>query len=147
MLRRKFLKQCAWMLAAAALSPKAVWAAVWNQPAFETSKLTEALEKLGIKNPVNSQDIKITAPDRAENGAIVQVEVTSQIPNTESITILVEKNPTPLIAQFKFFEGTQSFVITRIKMAETSDVTVLIKAREQYFINTKNVVVLENGCG
>ena len=66
---------------------------------------------------------------------------------TESITILVEKNPTPLIASFLFSNGAEPFVVTRIKMAETSDLKVVVKAGEQYFTNTKNITVLENGCG
>ena len=147
MLRRTFIKHCAAAFVAIGLLPKVAWSAVWNQAAFETTKLTEALTNLGVINAPKSQEIMITAPDRAENGAIVQVEVTSLIPNTEAIVILVENNPTPLIAQFNFFEGTQSFVITRIKMAETSDVTVIVKAGTQFFMQTKNVVVLENGCG
>jgi sulfur-oxidizing protein SoxY len=37
--------------------------------------------------------------------------------------------------------------VTRIKMAETSDIKVVVKAGSQYFTYSKNVVVLENGCG
>jgi len=147
MLRRTFTKQCVGAFIAIGLLPKIAWATVWNKAAFETAKLTEALANLGVKNPAKSHEILITAPDRAENGAIVQVEVTSSIPNTEAMMILVEKNPTPLIGQFTFFDGTDSFVITRIKMAETSDITVIVKAGEQFFMQVKNVVVLENGCG
>jgi sulfur-oxidizing protein SoxY len=145
--RRKFLTWCSGLAIAALLLPKLAWAAVWNKPAFETTKLSEALQQLGARDIKQSQAIKLTAPDKAENGAIVQIEVISEIPNTESIAILVEKNPTPLIAHFKFAEGTESFVITRIKMAETSDITVLVKVGNQFFTQTKNVIVLENGCG
>ena len=146
MLRRQFLKQCSGLVVALWLMPKLAMAAIWNKPAFETTKLAEALANLGVINPINSQELSITAPDRAENGAIVQVEVTSLIANTESMAILVEKNPTPLIAHFKFAEGVAPFIITRIKMAETSDVTVVVKVGDQYYMQSKNVVVLENGC-
>ena len=46
-----------------------------------------------------------------------------------------------------FSNGAQPFVVTRIKMAETSYIKVVVKAGNQYFSNTKSVEVLENGCG
>lgn len=147
MLRRNFLQHTVVMLAAFALWPKFVFAKAWNKPAFETTKLSEALSALGVSQPTLSQEILITAPERAENGAVVQIEVASNIANTESIAILVEKNPTPLIAEFKLSPELESFVITRIKMAETSDVTVVVRAGGQYFMQAKNIIVLENGCG
>lgn len=147
MLRREFLQKTCVMLTVFALWPKLALAKAWNKPAFETTKLSEALAALGVTQPKSNQDILITAPDRAENGAVVQIEVTSNIANTESIAILVEKNPTPLIADFKLSPALEGFVITRIKMAETSDVTVVVKAGGQYFMQSRNVVVLENGCG
>lgn len=129
------------------LMPINALAAIWNKTAFETNKLNEATKNLDIHDEIISPDIQITAPDRAENGAIVQVEIKSNIADTESIVILVEKNPTPLIAHFKFSNGAEPFVITRIKMAETSDIKVVVKSGNQYFTTSKNVVVLENGCG
>ncbi len=122
-------------------------AALWNKAAFETAKLKEASNNLAIRDEVASADIQIIAPDRAENGAIVQVEVKSNIANTEEISIFVEKNPTPLIAHFKFSNAAEPFIVTRIKMADTSDIKVVVKAGSQYFTNAKNVIVLENGCG
>lgn len=129
------------------LSPVNALAALWNKAAFEATKLDTASRGLNIQHEVLSQEIQIIAPDRAENGAIVQVEIRSNIVNTESIAILVENNPTPLIAHFKFSHGAEPFVVTRIKMAETSDIKAVVKVGNQYFSNTKNVVVLENGCG
>ena len=143
MQRRNFVLS---LLSLIVLLPIKALAAVWNKAAFETVKINEAIKSLAINNEISSTAIEIIAPDRAENGAIVQVEIKSNIANTESITILVEHNPTPLIATFMFSNGAEPYVITRIKMAETSDIKVVVKAGDQYFSNTKNVVVLENGC-
>ena len=143
MQRRNFLLG---LLSVFILAPINALAAIWNKAAFEAVKLDDASKILDINGETISQQIQITAPDRAENGAIVQVEVTSSIANTEAIAILVEKNPTPLIANFMFSNGAEPFVVTRIKMAETSDIKVVVKAGDQYFTNSKNVVVLEGGC-
>ena len=144
MQRRNFVLS---LLSLIVLAPISALAAVWNKAAFETVNLNEATKNLAINNALLSKDVEITAPDRAENGAIVQVEIRSNIANTESIAILVEHNPTPLIATFMFSNGAEPYVITRIKMAETSDIKIIVKAGDQYFTNAKNVVVLENGCG
>lgn len=147
MQRRDFIKLISGSFALAFIAPMNVFAAIWNKAAFETTKLNEVEKCLEINSENLSQDILITVPDKAENGAIVQVEVKSNIPSTETISILVEKNPTPLIAHFQFSNGAEPFVVTRIKMAETSDVKVVVKAGNLYFTNAKNVIVLENGCG
>ena len=144
MQRRNFLLG---LLSMAFLAPLHAFAALWNKAAFEAVKLDDASQNLKINNEIPSQDIQVSAPDMAENGAIVQVEIRSNIPNTESLMILVEKNPTPLIAHYKFSNGAEPFIVTRIKMAETSDIKVVAKVGSQYFTNAKNVVVLENGCG
>ncbi len=144
MQRRSFLLG---MLTFIALAPVKVWAALWNKTAFEAVKINDATRSLNISAEIPTQDIVIIAPDRAENGAIVQVEVHSKIENTEAIAILVEHNPTPLIANFMFSNGAEPFVITRIKMAETSDLKIIVKSGTQYFTRSKNIIVLENGCG
>ena len=127
--------------------PLSVLAALWNKAAFDAKILDDAEKKLEINGEIASSNISITAPDRAENGAIVQVEIEANIANVEAIAIFVEKNPTPLIANCMLGKGTQAKLITRIKMAETSDIKVIVKADGKYFTASKNVQVLENGCG
>lgn len=120
---------------------------VWNKQAFEATQVSKASNSFNITNEIATNDIELITPDRAENGAIVQVQVTSNIPNTEAIIILVEHNPTPLIANFTFSNGAEPFIITRIKMADNSAVKVVVKAENQYFTTSRNVEVLSNGCG
>lgn len=146
MQRRNFIKAL-FAVSALALLPIKAFAAIWNAPAFQATKLQEAMAAMQISDLTISSDIQIIAPDKAENGAVVQIEITSRIPNTESIAIFVENNPTALIANFVFSEGADGFVVTRIKMAETSDVQAVIKSNNRYYSAKKRVEVLENGCG
>lgn len=127
--------------------PITVLAAAWNKMAFNAEKLDEAEKVLEINGEIPSSNIRITAPDRAENGAIVQVEIDASIANVQAIAIFVEKNPTPLIANVMLAKGAQAKLVTRIKMAETSDIKVVVKAEGKYYSARKNVQVLENGCG
>lgn len=145
--RREVLKSCAAALSLVLLVPLQVMAAVWNRKAFEADRAEGALEGLGVKAEEISPDIEIVAPQLAENGAIIQIEVTSRIPNTEAIAIIAEKNPTPLIANFLLSPDTEPFVITRIKMAETADLKVVVKAGDRYFSASRRVEVAIGGCG
>jgi sulfur-oxidizing protein SoxY len=144
--RRQFLGVISASLATALLLPLRAVSAIWNKAAFEAIQLDEASKNLAINGEIPSNDIEIIAPDKAENGAIVQLEVISRIANTEAIAVFVEKNPTALIGNFMFANGALPQLVTRIKMAETSDIKITVKAGDRYFTASKNVVVLENGC-
>ncbi|OYX28249.1 MAG: thiosulfate oxidation carrier protein SoxY [Hydrogenophilales bacterium 32-62-9] len=106
-----------------------------------------AMKGLGVSAPVDSKDIIIKAPDIAENGAVVPVEVTSNIAGTTSIAILAEKNGTPLVADFTLSGGALGFVSTRIKMGQTSLVRAVVKAGGKSYTAAKEVKVTIGGCG
>ena len=136
------------MLAAAGLlRPDSALAADWNQKAFEAKNVKDALHALGAGDSADSSDIVMTAPEIAENGAVVPVAAVSKIPGTESISILIAKNPTALAASFDIPSGTAPAVSTRVKMAQTSDVHVLVKAQGKYYITKKEIKVTIGGCG
>ena len=122
-------------------------AAQWNKAGFESRALADALKALGAGNPVESKDIVITAPDIAENGAVVPVAVTSKIPNTQQISIIAEKNPRPLLATFDVSSGGEGYISTRIKIGETSDVWAVVKADGKFFAAKKEIKITVGGCG
>ncbi len=124
-----------------------VYALEWNKAAFDTKGLQETVKAMGGTVATESKDISITSPDIAENGAVVPVSVSSKLGNTESISILVEKNPNALSAAFEIPSGTEPFVSTRVKMGQTSNVYALVKADGKYFFATKEIKVTLGGCG
>ena len=146
MQRRTFLQLVSGAMAAAIMMPLNALAAVWNKAAFQSTDVAGAVAGLQIPAAEPSDQIEVVAPDRAENGAVVQIEVRSAIPGTEAIAIFAEKNPTPLIANFIFSNGAEPFVVTRIKMADTAEVRAIIKAGDRYYAAGKTVEVLEDGC-
>ena len=64
-----------------------------DQRVFDAKTIDEALTALGAAKPEMSDDVQLIAPDIAENGAVVPVGVLSNVPGTESVSIMVEKNP------------------------------------------------------
>ena len=134
-------------ISAGLLTPKAALAA-WPKDAFEAKETNAALQaSLGSSSTTESSDIKLKAPDIAENGAVVPITVTSNIASTESISIIVTENGTPLAATFNLCASTKGFVSTRIKMGKTSDVIAVVKAGGKLYSTSKNVKVTIGGCG
>ncbi|MBL8510615.1 MAG: thiosulfate oxidation carrier protein SoxY [Betaproteobacteria bacterium] len=120
----------------------------WNKNAFEAKGLNEVVRALGGAMATESKDISFgNSPDIAENGAVVPVAVSSKIAKTESISILVEKNPNTLAASFTLPEGTEPALSTRVKMGQTSNVYALVKADGKYFYAVKEIKVTLGGCG
>ena len=152
-LRRTFLKSAgvagsvAVAIAAGLLKSGEALAAAWNSTAFAAKNISDAMSGAGFGGAVESKDIEIKAPEIAENGAVVPVEVTSKIPGTTSLSIFVEKNPTPMVAAFEFLAGAEPYVSTRIKMGQTSLVRVAVKAGGKTYMASKEVKVTIGGCG
>jgi sulfur-oxidizing protein SoxY len=151
--RRSFLKFAGGVATLAAagavglLRTAESWAATWNKAGFESKALAEALKSLGATNPVESRDIVITAPDIAENAALVPVAVTSKLPNTQQISVVAEKNPFPLAATFDMTNGAEGYVRTDIKMGQTSDIWAVVKADGKFYVARTEVKITVGGCG
>ena len=135
------------LIAAGALRPTQVLAAEWNKAAFEAKDTAGALKGLGAGSPAESKDLMLKVPDIAENGAVVPLDVVSNIPNTSSISILVEKNPSPLCAHFDFANGAVADVSARLKMGQTSLIKAVAKADGKFYTAQKEVKVTVGGCG
>lgn len=135
------------VLAAGLLRPIAALAATWNKEAFASKSAADALKSLGTPGAEANNGIVIEAPQIAENGAVVPIEITSKIPGTTSMAVLVDKNPYPLVARFDFMEGALPFVKINAKMGETSDVRVVATAGGKHYQATKEIKVTIGGCG
>ena len=121
--------------------------AAWNKAAFDGKNLADTYRSLGVDAATESPAVRIVASDIAENGAVVPIQVVSTLADTTQIAILVEKNPNTLAAVFDVSADMVPDVTTRIKMGQTSNVVVLVKAGGQYFTATKEIKVTLGGCG
>ena len=126
--------------------PMKVWAK-WNQEAFQAKEFKKSLKAIyGSKPIVPSEQIKIEAPDVAENGLSVPVSVSSTINNIEKLSILIEDNPLPLIANYHMQEGMIAEFSVRVKVAKSSNIHVVIQSHEKLFSNSKKIQVTLGGC-
>ena len=147
--RRETLKQSlavAGLLGATGLFPREALA--FNNVAFDAKNVNDALKAYGAGAPVESKDVTLTAPDIAENGAVVPMAVASTLPNLKHLLVLVEKNPSSLVAKFDVSDAVEPSFSTRAKMGQTSDVyAVAITKDNKAFFTKKEVKVTLGGCG
>lgn len=129
------------------LTPSTVLAA-WPAKAFQAKKLDDAMNAMtGKARPTASGDIKIDAPDIAENGAVVSVKVKTTLPKVESISVYVPVNAFPLSASYILSNQMETTITGRIKMAKTADIVAIVKSNGKLYTAKKGVKVTLGGCG
>lgn len=144
--RRRFIESGLAVLAMLGI-PAGLRAGAWPESAFEATTVSDALLSLfGTESIVPSGDIDLAVPLVAEDGKVVPISVATQLPDVESISIVVEKNPRPLTAHFELAPGTVPEIDTRIKMAETSDVLAIVETAGGRYSTAARVKVTLGGC-
>ena len=147
--RREVLKRSgivAGLLLGAGLLPATALA--YQKNAFEAKSMEEVFKALGLPMPQESADVTLTAPDIAENGAVVPMTMASSLTGVTKMLLLVEKNPSPLIAQFMANPAFELQYQTRAKMGESCDVyAVAVMQDGKTLFAKKEVKVTLGGCG
>lgn len=149
--RRDMIKHSAMvagLLASAGLLPQAAFAQAISHAAFDAKSMDELTKAMGIGKPVESPLVTLTAPDIAENGAVVPLTAASSAPGVKRLLLLVEKNPSMLAASFEVSDAVEANMATRVKMGQTSNVyAVAITADNKVLFAQKEVKVTLGGCG
>lgn len=138
------------LMAAAGVWPGVALAQAGAYPktAFETRSMNEVLKALGHARPVASTEVHLSAPDIAENGAQVPLDLSTALPGVKRLLLLIETNPNILAAVFDLTEAIEPSLSTRVKMSESSPVYgVAVMADGRVLFARKEVRVTLGGCG
>lgn len=153
-LRRKFLRDgirsslLMSLLGSGLLRPGRVLASEWKSRAFTARSTAEALQQLGVSNTTESREIVINAPEIAENGAKVDVEITSNLPGARSLLLLADRNPMPLCAEISFSGNALPYAKLQIKLAESTQLRALVRTSDgRTHVAIREVKVTLGGCG
>jgi sulfur-oxidizing protein SoxY len=145
--RRQTLRLLASMLLAYGAWPRGAAHAAPNEAlAFAAGSLNEVLRALEAA-PVPDSQISLVVPDSVENGALVPVEVTTELQGPQTIFVLSEANPFPLVVRFFIPAGTDPFISTRIKVAQSCNIHALVEANGRFHSAVKATKVSVGGCG
>ena len=146
--RRQWLAGALKLSAATAvlMSPLRVLASI--REGFNAETVDDALQAVLDGRPVEESDlIKFKIPDIAENGAVVPVTVSTDLPDVTAINIVIENNPNPLTSRFDISPNVVADVSTRVKMGESSMVRVYVETPNKIYTTAKEVKVTIGGCG
>ncbi|PKO33251.1 MAG: thiosulfate oxidation carrier protein SoxY [Betaproteobacteria bacterium HGW-Betaproteobacteria-7] len=136
------------LLGTGLLMPGAVLAADWNRPAFTARNIGDALKSYGAGNAMESRDIVINAPEIAENGAKVEVEVSSNLANTRSLALFADKNPMPLCSSLEFSGAALPYARIQLKLAETMRIRAVARTADgKNHVAFREIKVTLGGCG
>ncbi|MGC3988015.1 MAG: thiosulfate oxidation carrier protein SoxY [Pseudorhodoferax sp.] len=134
------------LLAAAGLLPREALA--FNKAAFDARTIADAARAFGGGVPAESRDVTLTAPEIAENGAVVPMAIAATLPDVRQLLLLVERNPNALVAMFEVGEAVAPDFAINAKMSQTSDVYAVAITRDgKAFYARREVRVTLGGCG
>ncbi len=129
------------------LVPKSVLGA-WPVSAFHSRNMADVERLLFADREVqDSDDIIIDAPDIAENGASVPVEVRIGLPAVTTMALLSDSNPFPLLARAHFTPEVEARLALRVKLGGTGRLVALVEANGKLSRATRLVKVTTGGCG
>lgn len=144
--RRTFIKQSA-VLGGYSLLSSTIARAEWSDDAPVNDILQQTLK--GIfknKKTAESDKIDIQLPKTAVSDAAVPITVTTSLNNVQSIAILIERKPEPLVAKFQLEPELEPFVSTRLKISQSSIVAVIVETNEGFYTAKEKIVVTAGGC-
>jgi sulfur-oxidizing protein SoxY len=99
-----------------------------------------------------SELIELTAPYRAEDPALVPIQITSKIPQTPEryikvITLVIDNNPVPFAAAFQFTpDSGKADVGMRVRVNSYSYVRAIAETNDGKLYMTKVFVKASGGC-
>ncbi len=151
--RRSFLKGSSsalvlTFLGSGLLIPTRVLADEWNTTAFTSRNMADAMKATNIGSAAETRDIRINAPEIAENGAKVEVEISSNLAGTRSLSVFAEKNPMPLAATLEFSGNALPFTRLQLKLSETMRIRAVAKTSDgKTHVAFREIKVTQGGCG
>ncbi len=143
--RRRFIQGLASLLVLGSLPFQLLARA---SKAFEAEKTSDVYKELFGDLPiVESSRIRLKIPDIAENGAVVPVSVSTDIPGAMAIHIIIDENPNPLSASFQLTDASAADISVRVKMGKSSMVRALVRTADKVYMKGQEVKVTIGGCG
>jgi len=118
-----------------------------NKAAFDARAIADVVRAYGGAAPVESREVTIQGPEIAEDGAAVPLSLATSLRGVRHLLLLVERNPTLLVARFEVNEAVEPAFALRAKISETSGVlAVAITQDGKSYLARREVKVTLGGC-
>ena len=134
-------------LTAGLLIPRGVQGALPRQTFMSGSQADAIRLVLGTDQSALDAAVDLEVTGMAEMGDLVPLSVSTTLPDVESITIVADQNPNPIIAHYRISSQLEPYIATRVRLAQSGDVHALAKAGGTVHRATKHVEIGIGGCG
>lgn len=136
------------LLGTGLLVPGRSIAEAWNRNAFGARSIGEALKFHASASAAETREIVINAPEIAENGAKVDVEITSNLEGTRTLAVFADKNPFPLCAVIEFSDPVLPFAKIQLKLSESTRIRAVARTADgKFHVAFREIKVTLGGCG
>jgi thiosulfate oxidation carrier complex protein SoxZ len=102
---------------------------------------------LGTDRSALDRAVQLKVAAIVETADMVPVSVWARLDQVESITLVADKNPDPILAHYRLAPRLAPYVATRVRLAQSSDLHALVKAGGTLHRATRYVQVSVGGCG
>lgn len=114
--------------------------------AWTATKVDDAVKEIFGTTTTTQGGISLTAPDIAENGAVIPIAFKTDLKTTK-IAVFQDANPESAVAVFTTTPDMVLDYAFRIKMAKTGTVTVIADVGGKLHSVSKEIKVTIGGCG
>ncbi|MFG1191631.1 quinoprotein dehydrogenase-associated SoxYZ-like carrier [Xanthobacter flavus] len=120
--------------------PEATWSSIRGD-IFPSAKITDA-----------GNAVRIDAPGRAEDAALVPLTLALELPKDDprtlkAVTLIIDENPAPVAGRFAFGDGIRNFSLSvRVRVNSYSWVRAVAETSDGALIMTKAYVKAAGGC-
>lgn len=136
------------LLAGVGVGPsRAADVAGFQRAAFDVKTLPELLGVMKLAAPQPSADVKLQAPELSEDGAVVPLMLACSAAGVRQMLLCIDRNPTLLAALFEPGAAVEAQFSTRVKMQESSTITLLAVLNDGRVLSaSREVRVTLGGC-
>ena len=113
--------------------------------AFTSPDMNEAVQLLlGDDAGVQSNKLVIDAPDFIKRPGIIEVTVSTGLPNVDTIAIFVRENMLPMAALYTLPAGTEPYITSRIDIFQSTEVIAVARSKAKLYANSRNIIITAN---
>jgi sulfur-oxidizing protein SoxY len=134
-------------ITAGLLMPRGGHAALPPETFFAKSPADAISAVLGAPQAPIDEAVELVVPGTVEVADFVPVSVNTAVDKVESITIVANENPNPIVANFRLDPQLVPYVATRVRLAKAGNMQALVKAGGTVHRATKDIGVTLGGCG
>ena len=113
--------------------------------AYQAHTVADAQRQLGVQNPEPGPKLLLEAPDivaGTERGTVtVQLKLTTRMPGTDWMALLVEGADPPLLVHKDFTPGNDQTLESKVKLSATSRVRAVVRVAGKYYQVSREVKV------